>query len=279
MQIKRFASPVFSLAVTLSAFSVLAAPKAHATLDGLYDPYGRAGNPEVVSAVWDTFTEVYSSGAGASTLYTYTGNTTGTPTFTGLTLTKTNPSTAAPGAGVGAQGRGLVQWDGSAWGSLPSNLGTSDGYYSSTGAASWTLEATTSIDIESMTFQIKLNTTSSDPGSGFTGITSGLYLPTLNGVEAAVYVSSQDSGTVYSGSGPTQRNFWVIEYQWTDLDIQAGDSLQIDFALAGGNSGAATRRVVDFVALDGTSVPEPTVCALVGLGLGASLLRRRRVAR
>lgn len=274
MQIKRFSTTVFSLALALSAFSVLA-PKAHATLAGLYDPYGRSGNPDVVSAVWDTFTEVYSSGTGASTLYTYTGNTSGTPTFTGLSLTKTNPTTAAPGAGGGAQGRGLVYWTGATWTNPDSNLGTTDGYYSSTSAASWSLNATTSIDIESITFQIKINTTSADPDSGYSAITSGLYLPTLNGVGAAVFVASQDSGTVYSGSGSTQRDFWVLEYQWTGLDIQAGDSIQIDFALAGGSSGVATRRVVDFVALDATSVPEPSVCALAGLGLGAVLLRRR----
>lgn len=79
-------------------------------------------------------------------------------------------------------------------------------------------------------------------------------------------------------SGQTSNGFPVynLEYRWTRLDIEAGTDRDITFSLAGGSIGNFTRKPVDLVSLDVSSVPEPGVAGLFGLGLAGLMLRRRR---
>jgi hypothetical protein len=248
------------LSLLTLAGAILAAPfsTSHATLAGLSDPWGRTTNPdEVRSAVWDSFNEVYSSGTDESTTYTYTGNASGTSTLTNLSLTQSSPhisSTTTPAQT--AQGAGLL--DGG------------DVYYSSTRAQSWTLTATTSIDITSMSFQIKtanVNAISLE----------SVFQPTLTGIGAATNYKN----TLVTGEFLNGFQVYVIEYRWTNLDIDAGTTFDITFGLVGGNSGNFTRKPIDFVALDTTTaVPEPSTYAMVALGLGLVAWQyRRRTAR
>ncbi|HEY5791781.1 MAG TPA: PEP-CTERM sorting domain-containing protein [Chthoniobacterales bacterium] len=235
--------------------AVAAMGLAHATPSGLYDPFGRADAGGVNYAVWDTFNEHYSSGSGAGTLYTYSGNATPSSNLTGLSLTQSSAHINAATGGGAAQGAGL--------------LSGGDIYYSSTRAQSWTLNATTSIDLTTMAFQIKT--------ANVGGVVDSLFVPTLAGVGAAAYFRSLNTGEQINGF-----DAYVIEYRWTDLEIAAGSNLSIGFSLAGGSSGNFTRKPVDFVALDVATVPEPasSVLWLTGLGLIAWLRRRpSRTAR
>ena len=226
-----------------------------ATTTGLYDTYGRDANPTTVrSAMWDTFSEAYSSGAGASTLYSYSGVASGGSTLTGLSLTQNSPHINATTGGGGAQGAGL--------------LAGGDTYYSSTRAQNWTLTATTSIDVTEMSFQVKTANVNAVS-------LQSVFRPTLTGVGAATMARSQ----MVAGEFSNGFQVYVIEYRWIFLDIEAGESFNITFSLAGGNTGEFTRKPIDFVSLDASTVPEPSTYAMLALGAGLLAWKFRRKVR
>ncbi len=220
----------------------------YATLNGVVDPFGRNINPDdTQSVIWDSFTETVAGGTGPSTTYTYSGNASGTPTFSNVSLNQTSPHINAATGGIGAQGAGL--------------LNGGDVYYSSTRAQSWTLTATTSIDIGMMSFQIK--TANIEGPNNAPGLAT-LFQPSLTGVGAATQIGR----TLVPGEFSNGFQVYVFEYRWFNLDIDAGSTLNITFSLAGGNSGAFTRKPIDAISLDSTTVPEPSTYALLALGLG-----------
>lgn len=243
---------LFSIAVLVMASPVATS---YATLVGMYDPYGRSSDPANVNyAVWDSFSEAYASGSGTSTLYTYSGIASGGSTLTGLSLSQSSAHINQATSPTTAQGAGLLE--------------SGDVYYSSTKAQTWTLTATTSIDITTMAFQVKTANTNE------ISILS-VFQPSLVGVGTASYFRSAATGESISNFSAS-----VIEYRWDNLNIEAGTTFTITFDLAGGNSGNFTRKPIDFVALDAAAVPEPSTYALVALGLGIAALKvRRRVSR
>ncbi len=225
---------------------------AYATEAGMYDPWLRDVNTEVQTAVWDTFTESYSSGSGPSTLYSYAGTASPGSTLTGLSLTQGLPHiNETTGSSLGAQGAGLL---------------SADVYYASTRANSWTLTAISMVDVTNIVFQIK----TANLGS----VAKSVFLPTLVGTGTASFVQSRIStpGELLGGF-----QAYVVEYRWTGLDIAAGESFSITFGAPGGSSNPYSRKPLDFVALD--AVPEPSTYALIGLGLGLVLWKGRRALK
>lgn len=247
--------------LTLLALTVVALATSYATAlaveTGLYDPYLREVNEDVRYAMWDNFTETYSSGTGAGTVYTYSGSASSASTLTGLSLVQSSAHINVTTGSNAAQGAGL--------------LNGNDVYYSSTRAQSWTLTAQSSIDINTMSFQVKTANvgTAANPGA----IVESVFLPTLNGFGAASYVRS----TPVSGEKLQGFDVFVIEYRWDNIDIAANTAFTINFSLAGGNTGQYTRKPIDFVALD--AVPEPSTYALMALGLVVIVWRGRRTLK
>lgn len=219
----------------------------HATTAGMNtSPLGSRQDPGVQFAYWDFFTQTQVNPPDGTT-YTFNGAANESSTLTNLNLLQ------GAAHAVGAQGSGL--------------LNGGDVYYSSTFAQSWTLNATASIDITAITFQIKTANVE-------LGVVDQLYVPTLDGYGTATYVTATPvEGEVIFGFQP-----YVLEYTWSGLDISAGEALEITFSMAGGFTGDFTRKPVDFVSLDVATVPEPATVALLGLGGAAVLLglRRRR---
>jgi hypothetical protein len=230
----------------------------YATLNGVVDPFGRNINPDdTQSVIWDSFTETVAGGSGPSTTYTYSGNTSGTPTFSGVSLNQTSPHINAATGGGGAQGAGL--------------LNGGDVYYSSTRAQSWTLTATTEVDIGMLSFQIK---TANLEGPTNAAALDTIYQPTLTGVGAATQIGRR----LVPGEFSNGFQVYAIEYRWFNLDIDAGSTLNITFNLVGGSGGAFTRKPIDAIALDSTTVPEPSTYALLALGVGIVAWKVRRRA-
>lgn len=209
------------------------------------DPLGNHTDSTVQFALWDAFTQTQ---VGATSNYTFNGVSDLTSTLTGLSLSQ-NAAHA-----LGVQGSGL--------------LNSGDVYYSSTAPQSWTLNATASIDISTISFQIKTANVN-------TAVQDQLFVPTLNGVTAGVFYAGSLAGDAPLFGNAT----YMIEYRWSNLDIDAGTPLAITFSMAGGSSGNFTRKPVDFVSLDVSSVPEPGTAVLVGIAaIGLSAVRRRRSA-
>ncbi len=243
------------IVVTLLAISILSVPCAQATLTGLFDPYNRDSDPDVRSAVWDSFSETVAVPGDpvSATTYSYAGIPSITSTFTGLSLVQTLPHINSTTGGGPAQGAGL--------------LNGGDVYYSSTRPQSWIMNATTGIDLGDLSFQIKV--------ANVLTVRETVFLPNLTGVGDATYIRSALTQETIFGSF----EFYVIEYRWNNLDIAAGSDLEITFSLAGGSTGTFTRIPIDFVALDGATIPEPTTALLMGLGIGLTMLRSRRRAK
>jgi hypothetical protein len=212
------------------------------------DPVGNRGDSTVRFAYWDTFVENQVDPPGGTT-YTFDGVADGSSTLSGLSLSQNTPHA------LGFQGAGL--------------LNGGDVYYSATLPQSWTLDATSAVDVAAMSFQIKTANVN-------TSVADQLFLPTLAGVGAGTFHSAQVQAEAIFGF-----DVYVIEYRWTGLNIPAGTPLDIQFAMAGGSSGNFTRKPVDLVSLDVTSVPEPGSVVLFGLGaiVVACGLRRRRATR
>lgn len=232
---------------SLAAALLAATSTGHATLVGMnLSPLGDRAGAGVQHAIWDAFTQTQVAPPDG-TLYTFDGVAGSGSTLGDLSLSQTSAHA------IGVQGSGLL-------------LG-GDVYYSSTAAQSWTLRATPSIDVTTISFQIK----TANVGS----VVDQLFVPTLAGHGAATYFTSAPSGDApLFGSFPN----YVIEYRWTGLNLSAGTPLEITFAMAGGSSGSFTRKPVDFVALDVATVPEPATIALFGLGALVALHRCRRRA-
>jgi len=246
-------TPILTFAALAFSSNLMAATT------GWADPYGRTTNAVTTQfAVWDTFNEAYSAGTGASTTYTYSGNAAGSSTLTGLGLQQSSAHINAATGGGSAQGAGL--------------LNSGDIYYSSTRAQSWTLSVTSSLDVEEMTFQVK---TANIGGNITAGSVGQLFLPTLAGYGAATFIGY----TAVTGESSNGFDLYTLEYRWFDLDIQAGTAMDITFGLVGGSTGNFTRKPIDFVSLDASSVasvPEPGVAGLFGIALAGLMLRRRR---
>lgn len=222
-------------------------------------PFGSHSDPAVQFALWDLFSETQ---VGETTSYTFNGIADGSSTLTTLNLAQNSAHGTAASIGSGAQGAGLL-----ATGDVANDI-----YYSSTFAQNWTLNATASIDISAISFQIKTSKTAATPDATL----SQYYIPTLNGTTAGTFFSATPTDESAMGT-----NYYVIEYRWANLDIDAGTPLALTFSMAGGSGTGNffTRKPVDFVALDVTSVPEPGSLVLCGLGALVWPMLRRRARR
>jgi hypothetical protein len=220
---------------------------ARATTVGMdTDPMGDRGDATVRFAYWDSFTQTQVNPPGGTT-YTFNGVADGTSTLTNLSLAQ-NTAHA-----LGVQGSGL--------------LNGGDVYYSSTFAQSWTLGATAAIDVKAISFQIKTANVN-------VSVINQLFVPTLVGVGPGTFHVGQLSSDSVVGFPA-----YVIEYRWSGLDIPAGTPLDFQFAMAGGPSGNFTRKPVDQVSLDVSSVPEPGSAALLAMGAAVALCGLRRYRR
>jgi hypothetical protein len=220
----------------------------HAVITGMdTKPLGERDSSGVQYAYWDRFTQTLENPPEGTT-YTFKGEADSGSTLSSVSLVQTTPHA------IGSQGSGL--------------LNQGDVYYSSTFAQNWLLTGTASIDVSAISFQIK----TANVGS----VIDQLFTPTLNGVGPGTFHIST------AVEGETIFNFpaYVIEYRWEGLEIAANEQLEIEFAMAGGNSGAFTRKPVDFVSVDVATVPEPSTGLLVGAAalLLPNLRRRRRTA-
>lgn len=214
---------------------------AHAVTEGMNtSPLGSRQDPGVQFTYWDFFTQTQVNPPDGTT-YTFNGVANENSTLTGLSLTQ------GAAHAIGVQGSGLL---------APAGGPVSDAYYSSTFPQAWTLTATPSIDVTTISFQIKTANVNES-------VMDQLFVPTLSGVgEATFYTGAQTSDEPLFG---TFANY-VIEYRWGGLEIAAGTPLEITFSMAGGPAGNFTRKPVDFVSLDVATVPEPGTLALLGLG-------------
>lgn len=226
--------------ILLFPLLVITAHLSDANPNGYTDPFGRSDTSTVNYAFWDIFDQTQ---VGETNTYTFHGIADTGSNLTGLNLTQNNAHI------LGSQGSGLLD-DG-------------DVYYSSTFAQSWTLTAIATIDIATISFQIKTANVNES-------VINQIFTPTLNGVGAEYYAHTELDEKIFNF------NAYVIEYRWTGLNIAAGTPLEISFSMAGGSSGDFTRKPVDFVALDVTSVPEPATWTLIGIGLSTAGFHLRR---
>lgn len=234
---------VVRLAVVACLGSILSTGEnAFATTLGMdAAPLGSRAGSSVEFAYWDSFTQTQVEPPSGTT-YTFHGVAEGGSTLTGLSLTQ------GAAHALNVQGSGLL---------VPTGGPVSDAYYSSTQPQSWTLNATSSLDIQEISFQIKTANVNES-------VLDQLFVPTLVGIGAGSF----HGGAAVVGEAPLFGGFasYVLEYRWTGLNIAAGTPLTIQFAMAGGSSGNFTRKPVDFVSLDVQAVPEPSTIALLAIG-------------
>lgn len=214
-------------------------------------PLGNRNSAANQFAFWDSFT-LSQVNPPDGTTHTFHGIADSSSTLTGLSLTQ------GTAHALGVQGSGLL---------LPTGGPVSDVYYSSTFAQNWTLTATSSVDIDSISFQIKTANVNAS-------VIDQVFIPTLVGVGPATF----HVGNQVVGEDPLfgSSDSYVIEYRWAGLEIAAGTLLEIQFSMAGGSSGNFTRKPVDFVSLDVRAVPEPASLVLLGVGAMTLFGLRRR---
>jgi len=220
----------FFIAACLALFALTGV--ATATTVGMdTDPLGNRADASVQFAYWDSFTQ---NQVPATTTYTFSGTADASSTLGGLSLSQNTPHA------LGFAGSGL--------------LSGGDVYYASTFVQNWTLDATPTIEVNEIAFQIKTANVN-------TSVIDQLFVPTLTGTGAGTFQSGLLQAEQINGF-----DAYVIEYRWTGLNIPAGTPLGITFSMAGGNTGLFTRKPVDLVALDVRTVPEPGSIVLFGLG-------------
>lgn len=238
--------------LTIAAALLTGAQAVQATTLGMNtSALGSRLSSDIKFAFWDLFTQTQVNPPDGTT-YTFNGVADPSSNLSGLSLQQMTAHA------LGVQGSGL----------LSPVTGGHDFYYSSTFAQNWTLSATASIDIDSISFQIKTAFSSANAS-----VINLLYTPTLNGIGAGTFFSGDLTADSIVGT-----TSYVIEYRWTGLDIPAGTPLDIQFSMAGGPSGNFTRKPVDFVSLDVSSVPEPSaaLCGIAGAAVLSGLRRRRK---
>lgn len=233
------ASTAVAKTLTIAAALLALETSSNAGTSGMTTPFGNRTAPSVQFAYWDLFSQTQVTPSPGGT-YTFFGTADASSTLTSLSLNQNSAHIIALDSGSSAQGAGLLTAAGG------TTLGPdADVYYSSTRPQNWTLNATATIAVSSVAFQIKTANIVNDT------VAKSLFLPTLNGTTAATYVTHAAPGGTPLFGFPT----YVIEYRWTGLNIPAGTPIAITFSMAGGSSGNFTRKPVDFIALDVSSVP------------------------
>jgi len=113
-------------------------------------------------------------------------------------------------------------------------------------------------------------TVSVDGGSAITGVKN----PNGTTNPETYRWSSSDGGTATGGTGVF---FWTYSYEFTGLDIGAGESYTVDFSSLADTSGFGFS--VDTVSIDvqyGTTIPEPSAIVMLVSSLSVGCLFRRR---
>jgi len=143
-----------------------------------------------------------------------------------------------------------------------------DYYYTSSGATTWAISGSaSSIDINTIVLQIKLT----PPASG--SIT-GFMTANVNGgsnVTPVVIASGIETG---GAGGLASSGFSILEYTFSGLDIDAGQTFAINIhndVVPGGYHTA-----IDGFSVDVAPVPEPSTYGIAATALLGALIWRRR---
>lgn len=228
--------PALQKLATASVLLLAGTPLFADTLGLNTAPLGNHTNPFVKYAVFDTFNQTEVTPLPSRT-YTFSGNADVNSTLTGLSLIQSSAHVVNADNPGQAQGAGL--------------LNGGDVYYASTKAQSWTLTATSAVEANTISFQIKIANINNEPTSADPNNVKTLFKPTLAGFGEATYVSHIASG------GPKLFGFdpYVVEYRWTGISVPANTPLSITFGLPASSAALLSRKPVDFVALDVTNAP------------------------
>jgi hypothetical protein len=168
-------------------------------------------------------------------------------------------------AGTGDLGITLSQ---SVSGSYPyGNPGTTDQFYTFFGATSWTISGTASVAIDKLAFQIRM----SPPASSSGATSTTFYSPLLNGVGATAQLTA--TGLDADPDGFAAQGFDIVQWNWSGLNIAAGETFSLTFA----NPAGGYHVAIDSMAVDVQAVPEPSTLALIALAgfLGGAGMHRR----
>lgn len=207
--------------------------------------YGSFDAPNIGFAAW----EKWSSPVFSLEPPQYTGN-------SGVLSATLDQGANGPGLSTTGSNPGLITVDGVDYsGRL------------TTGPYEFTIEATSTIFLSSVTLYIKHSPYFID-GSAVTAFTAS-----LNGLASEPVIKGPNLGNS-SDAISLNTTYNMYSYTWNNLSIDPNEPFTLDFF--SGADGTGQGFSIDSVAIAASSVPEPSSCALLMLSAAAVGLRRSR---